>query len=109
MQELKKYRKVICFCIVLLLGILIGGESIIAYLDNHTYYFGDDRRNGAFIFNDDTNIWLVVISLILSCIPLLYIYFSNKFSIKKMIAIFGVVAGIFGTIHCCIKGELIGL
>jgi hypothetical protein len=64
----------------LLLGILIGGESILAYLQEHTYYSD--------IIHDSTNWWLFIIALILAVVPVGYLATAQKFSLKTMVMIF---------------------
>ncbi|GHW02800.1 hypothetical protein AGMMS50249_5860 [candidate division SR1 bacterium] len=80
--------------------LFFGRESISAFLANHTYYKD--------MVSSGSGRGLVISAVIIAVIPVLYLLYSSKFTLKKWLIILGSSITFFGLIHSIIKGDVYG-
>lgn len=92
---MKTSRSTILFGLLIIIVLFLGGESLISFLDSHTYY--------STIFTSNNNWGIFFVAIIAAIIPVLYLTRAKLFKLKTFYVIIAVCAAGFGMIHSALK------
>lgn len=87
--------------ILLLILLAVGGQSLVSFLANHSYYQS--------MLKTPENWGILFSALVIAFCVVLYLFKANKFTLKKRLILIAGGLSLFGLLHSLIKGGVVGI